>query len=394
MLSFFPSVETTESRHAMSVWIISGEASGDDYGAGLARSLHALRPDLALRGMGGPLMRAAGVEIIVDSTELGVVGFTDVLKQLPLFLGLLRKLSRLAETERPEAVVLIDYPGFNLRLAKRLHRLGIPVVYYVSPQVWAWKKGRIHTIAKNVDRLLCIFPFEPAVYAGTKLDVRFIGHPLLPRLQPLTSQPRPTDPSLFLLLPGSRTSELKSLLPIFLQAAAILKQRHPELHFALPLPRPSLQALAEQIMRDYPQETILVQPEITIGETRRWLRSGVAGMAASGTVTVESAILDLPLVVSYRVSPLTWWVGKQFVKLSWLSILNLVTNKGVYHECLQDEATPQNLAAEAELLLEGGARRQEVLVGMSEFRSLLGENTDVDDAVAAQVLEVMKSSDK
>ena len=157
-------------KRAEKIWIIAGEASGDLYGAELAKELMAARPGITVSGMGGAAMKAAGVRIIVDSTELGIVGIVEVFKKIPFFIGLLKRLSKQAVEERPDAVVLIDYPGFNIRFAERLHNSGIPVVYYISPQVWAWKKGRIPKIARNVNRMLCIFPFEPKVYDGTGLD--------------------------------------------------------------------------------------------------------------------------------------------------------------------------------------------------------------------------------
>ena len=186
------------------IWIITGEASGDQYGAELAQAIWNLQPDAVIKGMGADHMRKAGVDIMVDSTDLGIIGIVEAVKHLPFFISLMKKLVRKAAEERPAAVVMIDYPGFNLRFAQRLKKLNIPVVYYISPQVWAWKKGRIKTLEACVERMLCIFPFEPQVYKDTKLDARFVGHPLLDALKPYAENRQPRDPNLVILLPGSR----------------------------------------------------------------------------------------------------------------------------------------------------------------------------------------------
>ena len=199
--------ETPVQSKPLTCWIVAGEASGDAYGAALATALREAQPGIRLAGMGAEKMRAAGVETYIDSTELGIVGFVEVLKHLPMLLRLFRKLVRRAAEERPSVVVLIDYPGFNLRLAKKLHALGIRVVWYISPQVWAWKRGRIWKLAKYCRRMLCIFPFEPEVYAKTSMRTEFVGHPLLETLAPYTSQPEDRDPNLVILLPGSRRAE-------------------------------------------------------------------------------------------------------------------------------------------------------------------------------------------
>lgn len=372
------------------VWIIAGEASGDTYGACLATALRQRRPGLRLRGMGSEHMRAAGVELFVDSSELGVVGIVEVLKSLRFFVRLLREVSARALAERPAAVVLIDYPGFNLRLAERLHRAGIPVVYYISPQVWAWKKGRIPRIARDVDKMLCIFPFEPEVYAGTGLDASFVGHPLLEILAPLRHNQPPRDPNLVLLLPGSRSSELNKLFPSFLQTAAALQQARPELRFMVPLPRQSCLDLARSLQAATPLPLALAL-EYRVGETRHWLSRAAAGLAASGTVTVEAAILGLPLVVAYRLNALTWHMVRHMVKLPYVTIANLVTKRCVYEEYLQNDAIPEKLAPALLNILPGGQRHDEVLAGMRDCCELLGGEGAISLRVADAVLTAMRN---
>ena len=377
-------------KRAENIWIIAGEASGDLYGAELAKELMAARPEVKVSGMGGAAMKAAGVEIIVDSTELGIVGIAEVIKKIPFFVGLLKRLSRQASEERPDAVVLIDYPGFNIRLAGKLHDSGIPVVYYISPQVWAWKKGRIPKIARSVDRMLCIFPFEPKVYDGTGLDAEFVGHPLLEILKPYREKANGArDEKMVLLLPGSRSTELKALVGPLVNTATLLLERDPSLRFAMPLPRERTRILAESLIggMDVPRRT-LDAIEISVGNTRELMTRASCGIAASGTVTVEAAILGLPLVVTYKVNWLSYQLAKRLVKLPYITIANLVTGKGVYEELLQYDAVPEKLAPALERILPNGDRREEVLAGVAECVSLLGGESPVSRKVSEKVLEI------
>lgn len=371
---------------AQSIWIIAGEASGDDYGACLAESLRARRPGLQIRGMGGGKMAAAGVELLIDSSELGVVGIFEALRHLPVFIRLLRQLVAHAAAERPQAVVLIDYPGFNLRLAARLHALGLRVVYYISPQVWAWKRGRIQKMAACVDELLCIFPFEPEVYAGSGLPVTFVGHPLLQILAPYQEPERVRDERLVLLLPGSRRQELQRLLPVFLRTAVLLHQHDPQLRFIVPLPRQRILDYALELKQTLNLPDTFPPIEFSLGNTRALMGRAAAGLAASGTVTVEAAILGLPLVVSYKLHWLSWQIAQLLVKLPSITIANLVCQEKVYEEYLQGQATPENLSQAVRAILPGGQRREAVLAGVARTVRLLGGNEDVSGRVADKVL--------
>jgi lipid-A-disaccharide synthase len=371
------------------IWIIAGEESGDAYGALLATELQHLRPCLALSGMGGRAMAAAGVELLIDSSELGVVGFVEVFRHLGTFVRALSALVERAARERPLAVVLIDYPGFNLRLAKRLHALGIPVVYYVSPQVWAWKRGRRHRLAAWCRRLLCIFPFEPACYADTGLDVRFVGHPLLEVLATEREPDVVRDPNLVLLLPGSRRAEVERLLPTMLATAAELQRRRPGLHFVLPVPRAAVAAVAQRCLASQGASGI-ADVRIEVGRTRHWMQHASAGLAASGTVTMEAAILGLPLVSVYRLSWLTYLLARLVVRgVPFFTIVNLVAGREVYSEFLQGEVTVERLLPAVEALLPGGSRRDEVLRGMAAAVAVLGPGGGVSALAAALVLEVV-----
>ena len=369
------------------VWIIAGESSGDAYGAALAEALHRRQPQLRLHGMGMEKMRAAGVELFTDSSELGIIGIWEAIKHLPFFIRLMRQFVARAKAERPETVVLIDYPGFNLRLAQRLHALGIRVVWYVSPQVWAWKRGRIWKLARCCDRMLCIFPFEPQCYAPTSLRAQFVGHPLLGMLEPYRRRGFERDGDLVLLLPGSRRMELERLMPSFLEAACILHRHNPALRFEFALPRPAVMELAKRLAAKCALPDDAPQFAWSCGVTRERMAAAAAAVAASGTVTVEAALLGLPVVVAYKLNWLSWMVARMLVKLSTITIANLVCGRSVFQEFLQDNCTGPNLAAALERILPGGPRRDECMDLLEDFRRRLGSAGDVAENVANIVLE-------
>jgi len=369
------------------IWLMAGEASGDAYGAAVANALKercaATGISLILRGMGASKMREAGVETFVDSTELGIIGLLEVLKALPFFIRLLRDVTRRAAEERPDTVILIDYPGFNIRLAKRLHQLGIRVIWYVSPQVWAWKKGRIWKLAKYCEQMLCIFPFEPKCYAPTTLNAQFVGHPLLEMLEPYRQMKIPRDENLVLLLPGSRTMEIKRLMKDFLNAAAILHRQNPALHFEIPLPREKILILAKEIYGQMTWPDGHIPPiRFSVGKTRERMCAASAAIAASGTVTVEAALLDLPVVVAYKLSAFTWTLARMVIKLPSITIANLVCQTTVFEERLQNDCTPENLAASTQAILPNGPRHQSCMDLLAKFRQLLGQAGNVSDNVA------------
>lgn len=372
------------------IWIMAGETSGDGYGAGLATALRAQEPGVVLRGMGGDRMRAAGVETFVDSTELGIIGIWEGLKHLFFFLRLLKEVTARAQQERPETVVLIDYPGFHLQLAKRLHRLGIRVVWYVSPQVWAWRTGRIWKLAKYCDRMLCIFPFEPECYAPTTLRAEFVGHPLLQELRPYQELPIERCDDLVLLLPGSRRQELQRLLPVFLHAATALHRKNPSLRFQIALPRPAILDYAKELFSATPLPADAPVFEWSCGDTRTKMREGTCALAASGTVTVEAAILGLPVVVAYKIAPISWWLASKLIRIDTITIANLVCKRTIFEECLQTHCTPESLAAAAERILPSGERRTQILADMEEFRKRLGAAGDVTANVAHVVLDAAR----
>ena len=379
------------------IWIIAGEASGDMYGANLATELRKLAAangqQINITGMGGPEMIANGIPVKVDSTELGVVGIFEIMRSIFTFIRIYFKLVREAKAERPDAVVLIDYPGFNLLFAKAMYRAGIPVVWYVCPHLWVWGKWRLPVLAKICSKMLVIFPFEEEVFAPTPLKATFVGHPLAEIVAGRRDPELKRDPDTFLLLPGSRKMEIDKLLVPMLDTISVLKTRHPELKFHLAAPREKIAGMCrkkiEKYRRSHPD-----CPEISIscGDTGVWMQRAGTGLAASGTVTVECALAGLPLVVGYKLNFFTLLVGMVLVKLyrGFFTMVNIIADREVFQEFLQWHFAPQELLPAIEAILPGGSRRAEVEAGMKEVSDALRNpnNTSVAARVAAECWDV------
>lgn len=360
------------------IWIISGEESGDIYGANLARELKAIAAaegeELELSGMGGARMIAAGVDVLVDATELGVIGLFEISSKIFTFIKIYFQLVKAAKQERPDAVIMIDYPGFNLRFAKALHKIGIPVVWYVSPQVWVWNKRRKPVLARVCSKMLVIFPFEVGVYADTALPTVFVGHPLIDIVKERTDPSVTRDEDTVLLLPGSRKMEIERLLPAMLETVAELGKKHPNLKFHLASPRERIAGMCrkmlEKFRRKHPDS-----PEIplTVGDTGYWLQRAGTGLAASGTVTVEAAIAGLPLVAGYKLHSFTLLLAAGLVKLyrGFFVMPNIIAGREIFQEFFQWRFAPKNLVPALEAILPGGSRRAEVEAGMAEVREAL-----------------------
>ncbi len=374
------------------VWIMSGESSGDLYGARIAQEVMKQCPGAVVRGMGGHRMREAGVDLFVDSSELGVVGFIEVLEKIGTFIRIFFQCIELAKKERPDVVMVIDNPGFNIRLAKQLWKLGIPVVWFVSPQVWVWRKSNIPRIAKYCRKLVVIFPFEEEVWAGSGLETHFGGHPLIEIVRERTDPALKRDPNHVLILPGSRGSETSRLLEPFLKTVLILHKRHPELYFTISLPREKtyqdvLKGL-DEFTRKHP-EMQEVKIEVKCGDTPRAVQVCTAGLAASGTVTVECAIAGLPLVVAYRLNYITFIFAILIIRKLFrnaFTMVDIILNRKAFEEFLQFQVRPAVLAAAMERILPGGSRRAEVERDMAELRRLLAPGSENATANAARYL--------
>ena len=373
------------------IWILAGEASGDLYGAKLAAELRTLAAEqgstVRIAGMGGPEMSRAGIDIQVDSTELGVVGVIEVVKHLLLFIRMFFRLVGQARRERPDAVVLIDYPGFNLLFALMMYRSRIPVVWYVCPHLWVWGKWRLPVLAKICRKMLVIFPFEVEVFSRTRLEVEFVGHPLIDIVGGRKDPSIRRNPDEFLLLPGSRTMEINYLLYPMLDTVRELSPRHPRLRFHLSAPRQKIADLCrlrcEKYRERHPE---LPEIEISCGDTGIWQQRAGTGLAASGTVTVESAIAGLPLVVGYKLNWITILLASLVVRLyrGFFTMVNIIANRVVFQEFLQHRFCAKNLVPAVEAILPGGSRREEVERGMDEVRSLLSPSSSSAARQAAE----------
>jgi len=372
------------------IWIMAGEASGDMYGAELAKELRrqadAAGETLEITGMGGPAMIAAGIPVKVDSTELGVMGVFEVMKLIFTFIGIYRKLVKAARAERPDAVVLIDYPGFNLLFAKAMYRSGIKVIWYVCPHLWVWGKWRLPVLAKICTKMLVIFPFEVEVFAPTELKATFVGHPLAEIVDKRRDPELLRDKNTFLLLPGSRKMEIEKLLSPMLDTVTELSKKHPDLKFRLSAPREKIKSLCERKIALY-REKHPDCPEITIscGDTGKQMQIAAAGLAASGTVTVECALAGLPLVTGYKLNIFTLLLASVLVKLyrGFFTMVNIIANKEVFQEFLQWHFCKEELLGAVEAILPGGARRQEVEKGMQEVSDALHNKYGISAASQA-----------
>jgi len=348
------------------------------HGANLVRAMHALRPGLQFSGMGGSALADAGVELLFDAAKIAVVGAFEVLSHLGDILTARRTLIAHMRTHRPALLILIDYPDFNLLLAKQAKKLGIPVLYYISPQIWAWRKSRVHKIARLTDRVAVILPFEQDFYARYGYKVDFVGHPLLDSVRPqrgreqfrleLGIQP---DRRLIGLLPGSRRKEIASLLPDFLEAAILLAQKHPKLTFLLPLaPTIDRELLSAHGLHEAQQQ---IDVRVITEDRYTMMAACDAAVAASGTVLLELAILGVPTVATYRVSPRTYFLGRLLIRgLRFFSLVNLIGEREIIPELLQDEVTPQRIALELEPLIESTVQRSAMCNGLKIVCKLLG----------------------
>ena len=375
----------------MRVLLSCGETSGDLYAGELVRHLRQRDPEIEVFGLGGDHLAAQHAELLAHVKDLAVVGLLEVVSHLRSLRQIFDRLLAEVDRRRPDVAVLVDYPDFNLRLARHLRRRGARVVYYVSPQVWAWRRGRLDTIRKNVDRMLVIFPFEEPLYRDAGVPVSFVGHPLVDLVRP------PADRTGFLkrvdvdprrpvvaLLPGSRVKEIAHNLPPLLGAVDILTAARPDLQFLLAL-APSLphQAVTDTLG----SRRVRVVPN----EAQAVLGCCTVAVVASGTATVEAALLETPMVVIYRLAPLTYLLGRRLVNVPHFAMANLIAGARVVPEVIQRELTPERVAAEVTALLDDPARRQRMREGLAEVRRRLGE-PGASARAARQVLDVAQGS--
>ena len=357
------------------VVIVAGEASADHHGAALVEMLKQLRPGTRFQGIGGKNLERAGVRILFYSSEMAVVGLTEAVVRIKTILKAARRLKEILRQKRPDLLILLDYPEFNLYLAKFAKRLNIPVLYYISPQVWAWRKGRVRKIARRITRMAVILPFEKDFYGKRGVRVDYVGHPLMDRYGEsafsegngqgiLTAD---GDGPVIGLLPGSRKEEIRNLLPEMVKAVEILKRDYPRIKCLLPL--------ADTIPREFVHPFIDAAPvniQIREGNIHETLGRCDLAMVTSGTATLDTAIMAVPMVVVYRVSRLSYLAGKALIRVPFISLVNLVAGKRVVCELIQDGVTVETLAYEAGILLRNRALRERMKGDLMEVRRLLG----------------------
>ena len=356
------------------ILISAGEASGDLYAGAVTRGIKQLNPEAEVFGMGGDCLREAGGEVLFDIKDHSLMGFVEVLKKLPDVWKLRNAFIDLMEKRKPDVLLTIDYPGFNMRLAKLAKERGINVVYFIAPQVWAWRPGRAADVAKVTDKIACIFPFECDFYKSYGADIEFIGHPLVDTVKPSLSRKeaeelagKRTGHPLILLMPGSREMEIQRLLPVMLDAVKILKQKRPELDFAIP----RAATIAKEILEDSVRQAGL---NIRLIEGHNYDVMSVADLAivTSGTVTLEAAMCGLGCEILYKSSPVSFWIAKRVVKIPNIGLPNIVAGRQIEPELLQDDCTPENISSTALELLEP-ERFAQLQRDLQEVKEKLGE---------------------
>jgi len=347
------------------------EASGDLYAGALTRELRAREPALRIEGLGGPQFEAAGGRLVDDYREIAVTGLTEAIPKFPRILRALGRLARAARAERPDALVVIDAPDFNFRLAPRIRRLGVPVVYYVSPQIWAWRKGRLKTIRRIADRVLVIFPFEEALYRDAGVPVEFVGHPLVDLAKATATRERflaglglaPAAPTVA-ILPGSRPNEVSRILPDLLAAATRILGAAPSAQFVI--------ARAPHLDDALFRGALDAGYTIVGGDADTVLASSDVALTASGTATIQTALHDTPMVIVYRVSPLTYQLGRRLVSVASIGMVNLIAGEPIVPELIQDRFTPDAVAREALSMLTDRVRVARIREGLARVRARLG----------------------
>jgi len=377
---------------AKHVLIVAGEASGDLHGANLVRAMKRLDPGVNIQGIGGKKMEEAGVDIMIPSSEMAVVGFVEVFARLNSIIRANLKLKSHLKNSRPDLLILIDYPDFNINLARTANRYKIPVLYYISPQVWAWRRGRIKKIARRVDRMAVILPFEEELYHKTGMEVEYVGHPILDSIpqnqdQDVVSRDMGLKDGhpIVGLLPGSRNQEIKNLLPLMIKSVEIMSSRYNDLRCVLPM--------ASTVSPDLVQAAIsqsTVEIRISREDIFRTLSVCDVALVESGTATLETAIAEVPMVIVYRFSLLSFWISKMVVKVPYVGLVNLVAGEEIVPELIQDEITPQFLADKALAIIENDRKKEEMIEKLRMVKGNLGRG-GASERTAGIAMEMMEN---
>lgn len=370
----------------MRILMIAGEASGDLHGAGVVRELKRRYPDSDIYGIGGDKMQSAGMQLIYHIREISVMGFWEVLKHLPIIRSVERAMMMIASVRKPDVVVLIDYPGFNLRFAQKIRHLGVKIVYYISPQVWAWNPGRVKKMKGLIDKMLVVFPFEEEIYKKEGIPVEFVGHPLLESLEEPLGRDEfckrydldPTKPILG-LFPGSRKQEVERIFPSMLGAARILYGADEVETVVGVAPVMDMEYMKSFLRDDFPVKLVHHATYDTMSNSD-------AALVTSGTATLEAACYKTPMVVVYKTSWLTYLIGKFMVKIKNIGLVNIVAGKQVVPEYIQGKVKPFRLAVEAAAMIEDPARKHRIKQELAMIREKLGTkgaSSRVADAIGA-----------
>ncbi len=365
----------TKPMKSKKILLVAGEVSGDLHGSHLVEAIQHIEPGIQFFGVGGEGLERRGMKLLYPAHPLSVVGITEVLVKLRTILKALRGLKGSLQREKPDLIVLIDFPEFNLRLAKIAHRRGIPVLYYISPQIWAWRPQRIKLIARVVKKMIVLFPFEVPLYETAGVDVEWVGHPLLDIVKPTLPKEKAfrefgLDPKRRTvgLLPGSRIHEIERLLPPLLASAHLLHKEIPDLQFIIPLaPGISKTLLSSQM------KNILIPLKVVEGFTYDVMNLCELLITASGTATLEGAILGKPMIIIYKVSLLSYWVGKALIRVDHIGLVNLVAEKEIVPELIQKDVNPERIADEASRILRDPILSRRMAESMDEVRQKLGE---------------------
>ncbi|MDH5765636.1 MAG: lipid-A-disaccharide synthase [Gammaproteobacteria bacterium] len=387
-------INTEQSRQRpRKIMISAGEASGDLHAANLIKALQKLTP-VEVSGMGGDKLRAAGAKLQVDCAEMAVVGIVEVLFNLRRILANLKKLRHELKTSPPDLLILVDYQEFNFKLAKTAKEHGIKVLFYISPQVWAWRPHRVHKIGKLIDMMAVLFPFEEKFYRKANVPVRFVGNPLVDEVKTgksktETLQHHHMDPGKKVvgLFPGSRRNEIKRILPIQLKAANILKQKHPELQFILPIASTIDSSEISTHLDQYSHLDVHAVKD----NVYNVMQSCDAIITASGTATLEIALMGIPNVITYEISPISYFILKRLVTIENIGLVNIVAEKSVVKEFIQYEASPENIAGEIVRLLTDDSYRNAMITELNQVRAKLGKEGGSDN-VAQLAFEMLENT--
>jgi lipid-A-disaccharide synthase len=365
----------------MRIFLVAGESSGDMHGAALVRSLLTLRPGAVCEGLGGHRMEAAGMALRHDLAGRAIMGFTEVVRSLGYIRRLFHDTVARLEQERPDCLVLIDYPGFNIRLAERAKAMGIRVVWYISPQIWAWKRGRIRTLARCVDKMLVILPFEKALYDAADLDCSDVGHPLLDHIDPSRVEGRHKgDRPVVGLLPGSREQEIRRHMAVMNGVARGILDKHPETRFVAPCVDEERASQIRDAADGLPVET-------DVGGMYEVLAAARFCLVASGTATLETALFGVPMAIVYRVSPLSYLLARMLVRIRFIGLVNILSGRGVVPEFIQHDAVPEKILPVALELMDDTDTRRRMIEDLNGIRGMLG-GPGASERAAREVIAV------